>query len=132
MINRFFSRILALMLVVVIGLTGCSTPSGLSGNYRQDTLSVVSSLRTAIELPDNTPEKAKAQTDARQQINDFIALYRRDKAKSNLPSFTTMLTALNSLASHYTAYGNRPLSDKLKNRLQEEFQQVEAALQRES
>jgi photosystem II Psb27 protein len=120
------------MLVVVIGLTGCSTPSGLSGNYRQDTLSVVSSLRTAIELPDNTPEKAKAQTDARQQINDFIALYRRDKAKSNLPSFTTMLTALNSLASHYTAYGNRPLSDKLKNRLQEEFQQVEAALQRES
>lgn len=131
MMNRFFSRLLALVLVVFIGLTSCA-PSGMSGNYRQDTLSLIGSLRTAIELPENTPEKAEAQADARQKINDFYSFYRRDTSKSSLPSFTSMQTALNSLASHYQSYGNRPLSDKLKTQLEDAFGKVEAALNRES
>ncbi len=41
-----------------------------------------------------------------------------------------MRTALNSLAGHYSTYPNRPLPEKLKNRLQEEFRQVEFSLER--
>jgi len=129
--KRYLSRLIALVLVAVIGLVGCSNaPSSLSGNYGEDTLALVSSLRTAINLPDGTPEKSVAQADARQRINDFAGRYRRDPALTKLTSFTTMRTALNSIAAHYTSYPNRPVPEKLKNRLEQEFKQVEAALSR--
>ncbi|MDF0554589.1 photosystem II protein Psb27 [Kamptonema sp. UHCC 0994] len=129
--KHYVSRLLALVLVVVIGLIGCSNvPSTLTGDYRQDTLGLVNSLRTAIALPDNSPDKTAAQADARQKINDFAATYRRDNSLTKLASFTTMRTALNSLAGHYSSYPNRPLPEKLKKRLESEFQQVEAALKR--
>lgn len=131
--KRFFSRLLslALSLVLVVGLMGCtSSPTGLTGNYREDTLSLISSLRTALELPNDDPAKAEAQAEARQKINDFSARYRRDGSLTKLSSFTTMRTALNSLAGHYSSYPNRPVPDKLKKRLAQEFNQVEAALKR--
>ncbi|HEY9728449.1 MAG TPA: photosystem II protein Psb27 [Chroococcales cyanobacterium] len=130
--KRYISRLVALVLVVVVGLMGCSSSSatGLTGDYRQDTLGLLQSLRTAIELPEDAPDKAEAQVQARQLINDFASRYRRDGAVSNLSSFTTMRTALNSLAGHYSSYPNRPLPQKLKKRLEQEFQQVENALKR--
>ncbi|MBD1999158.1 photosystem II protein Psb27 [Leptolyngbya sp. FACHB-541] len=131
--KKFLSRFLALALVLVIGLMGCtSAPAGLTGNYREDTLALVNSLRTAIELPDGSPNKAVAQTEARQRINDFASRYRRDNSVTKLSSFTTMRTALNSLAGHYSSYPNRPVPEKLRKRLEQEFAQVEAALRRES
>ncbi|MDY6936717.1 MAG: photosystem II protein Psb27 [Cyanobacteriota bacterium] len=131
--KRFLSSVLALVLVVAIGLGGCSSSSsGITGNYRQDSLTMINTLRTAIELPEGTPEKAKAQAQAKDTIYEFIARYRRDENVTGRPSFTTIQTALDSLAGHYNSYGNRPLSKKLKTRLDREFQQVEAALNRES
>ncbi|NJK76477.1 MAG: photosystem II protein Psb27 [Oscillatoriales cyanobacterium RU_3_3] len=129
--KHYLSRLIAIVLVAVISLTGCTNvPATLSGDYRQDTLALVSSLRTALTLPEGVPEKAVAQADARQRINDFAAAYRRDPALTKLASFTTMRTALNSLAGHYSSYPNRPVPEKLKKRLEIEFQQVEAALNR--
>ncbi len=130
--KRYLSSLVALVLVVVIGLMGCSSnsASGLSGDYRQDTLTLLQSLRTAIELPEDAANKAEAQSLARQEINDFAARYRRDTSVTTLSSFTTMRTALNSLAGHYSAYPNRPLPQKLKTRLEQEFKQVENALRR--
>ncbi|MGF1496097.1 MAG: photosystem II protein Psb27 [Elainellaceae cyanobacterium] len=130
--KKLFSRLLAFVLVVVVGLTGCSasTPSGLSGNYRDDTLVVIETLRTALELPNDAPEKAAAQAKARETINDFAALYRRDTSVAKLSSYTTMRTALNSLAGHYSSYPNRPVPEKLKNRLELEFSRIEGALRR--
>ena len=129
--KRFISSLLALILVCVIGLTGCSDdPSALTGNYSEDTLNLITSLRTAIELPEKTEAKAEAQAMARQVINDYASRYRRDPAVSTLPSFTTMRTALNSLAGHYSSYPNRPVPAKLKKRLEQEFRQAELALKR--
>ncbi len=130
--KRFLSRILALVLVVAIGLTGCSSDSttGLTGNYREDTLGVISSLRSALTLPADSPDKVAVRAEARKNINDFASRYQRDPAILKLNSFTTMRTALNSLAGHYSSYPNRPVPDKLKTRLEQEFQQVEVALKR--
>lgn len=130
--KRYLSRLLALALVLVIGLIGCSSPDNLTGDYRQDTLSVVNILRNAIELPEDSPNKAEVQAEARQKINDFSARYQRNNSVSGLNSFTTMRTALNSLAGHYSSYPNRPLPQKLKNRLEQELKRVEAALKREA
>ncbi|HEY9642161.1 MAG TPA: photosystem II protein Psb27 [Coleofasciculaceae cyanobacterium] len=131
--KKFLSRFMALALVLVVGLMGCSgSPTGLSGNYRQDTLSLIQTLKTALELPVDAPEKASAQAEAKSQINDFFSRYRKDGGLSKLNSFTTMRTALNSLAGHYSSYPNRPVPEKLKKRLAQEFKQVETALSRES
>lgn len=131
--KRLLSGLFAVALVLVIGLTGCSaSPSGLSGNYRQDTLEVIGSLRSALSLPDESPDKAAAQAEARQKINDFSARYRRNGSLLKLSSFTTMRTALNSLAGHYSSYPNRPVPKKLQDRLEQEFKQVESALKREA
>ncbi|AFY44210.1 photosystem II protein Psb27 [Nostoc sp. PCC 7107] len=128
--KRYWSRLLALVLVLAIGLIGCSSPDSLSGDYRQDTLTVVSTLRKALEVSESSPDRVELQADARQKINDFSARYQRAGAISGLSSFTTMRTALNSLAGHYSSYPNRPVPQKLKTRLEQEFQQVESALKR--
>lgn len=129
--KNFLSRIVVLSLVIVIGLMGCgSSPAGLTGNYSQDTATVLSNLKTAVELPKDAPNQKEVVTLARQQISDYASRYRRDAKTAGLRSFTTMQTALNALAGYYSSYGVRPLPDKLKNRLQEEFKQVEIALKR--
>jgi photosystem II Psb27 protein len=128
-IKNYLSRLFALILVVVIGLVGCGgTTTGLTGNYVEDTNLVVQTLTKAIDLPNDDPEKASVQALARDQINDYASLYRRNSTYSGLRSFTTMQTALNSLAGYYTSYGSRPLPEKLKSRLKQEFNQVEFSL----
>ena len=129
-IKSYLSKLLALVLVVVMGLVGCSSPTGLTGNYTQDTLTVVESLTTAIELPSDPVKAKEIQLSARKQINDYISRYRRNANYGGLKSFTTMQTALNSLAGYYSSYGNRPLPEKLKKRLLQEFKQVQVALNR--
>ena len=129
----YLSRLLALVLVIFIGLTGCSadnTPGALTGDYRQDTLAIVNTLKDAINVPNDAPNRSEIQVEARKKINDFAARYQRDNSVSSLSSFTTMRTALNSLAGHYSSYPNRPVPQKLKARLEEEFKRVEAALKR--
>ncbi|MGI2907601.1 photosystem II protein Psb27 [Tolypothrix sp. VBCCA 56010] len=128
--KRYWSRLLALVLVLAIGLMGCGSPDSLTGNYTQDTLAVVNIMKNALDLPDDAPNKAAIQAEARQKINDFSARYQRVSSVSGLNSFTTMRTALNSLAGHYSSYPNRPVPQKLKKRLQLEFKQVETALKR--
>lgn len=129
--QKYLSRLLALILVVVIGLMGCSSsPSGLSGNYSQDTLAVVENIKTAIDLPEDADNKKEVVTLARQQISDYASRYRRDSNVAGLRSFTTMQTALNALAGYYSSYGSRPLPEKLKKRLNQEFNQVEISLKR--
>jgi photosystem II Psb27 protein len=129
--KNFLSRIIALALVIVIGLMGCtSNPSGLTGNYSDDTAAVLNNLKTAIELPKDAPNQKEVVTLARQQISDYASRYRRNEKTAGLRSFTTMQTALNALAGYYSSYGVRPLPDKLKKRLRDEFKQVEISLKR--
>lgn len=129
--KNFLSRIIALALVIVIGLMGCtSNPSGLTGNYSDDTAVVLNNLKTAIELPKDAPNQKEVVTLARQQISDYASRYRRNEKTAGLRSFTTMQTALNALAGYYSSYGVRPLPDKLKKRLRDKFRQVEISLKR--
>ena len=129
-------RFLSIILVLVIGFTGftqaASAATALTGDYRQDTAAVVDTLRTSIQLPDDSPDRGAAQTEARQLINDFTARYRRDGSVAKLTSYTTMRTALNSLAGHYSSYPNRPVPQKLRDRLEQEFKQIELFLSRGS
>ena len=129
--KKYLSRILALVLVVAISLVGCgSNPSGLSGNFTEDTVAVLDNLRTAIDLPEDASNKKEVVSLARAQISDYVSRYRRNSKTSGLRSFTTMQTASNAIAGYYSSYGNRPVPDKLKKRLTQEFRQVEISLKR--
>lgn len=130
--KSFGSRLLALALVLVMGLMGCSSggTTGVTGNYSQDTLKVIEDLTTVMELPPNDPSYREKQTAARDEMNSYISRYRRDDRVSGLTSFTTMQTALNSLAGFYSSYGSRPVSSKLKKRLLKEFGKVERSINR--
>ena len=129
--KKYLSRVLALILVAAISLVGCgSNPSGLTGNYNQDTATVLTNLREAIELPDDASNKKEVIGLARKQISDYASRYRRNSKTAGLRSFTTMQTALNALAGYYSSYGTRPLPEKLRKRLSQEFRQVEISLKR--
>lgn len=134
MIKSYLSKLLTLVLVISISFLGYidTASANLTGKYTEDTLSVLESLTVAIELPvdADSQQKKATQNEARQQINDYISRYRKDTKYGGLKSFTTMQTALNSLAGYYTSYGNRPLPDKLKTRISQEFKQVEFALKK--
>ncbi len=132
-IKNYLSRLFALVLVIVIGLVGfggTASADGLTGNYVEDTSFVLESLTEAIDLPNDAPNRTEVQAQARNQMNDYASRYRRNSKYSGLRSFTTMQTALNSLAGYYTSYGSRPLPEKLKTRLKQEFKQVAIAVQR--
>ncbi|MEM6519063.1 MAG: photosystem II protein Psb27 [Cyanobacteria bacterium P01_D01_bin.71] len=131
--RQLITRFLAFALVAVIGLTGCSSAgvSGqMTGEYKADTLTVIANLRTAINVSPDDPERDAVEVNARNIINDYFSYYRRDNAVDSLSSFATLRTALNGLAGHYSSYPNRPVPEKLKQRLEQEFKQVEAALKR--
>jgi len=130
--KRILSRLMAIVLVMVIGVVGASGAAmadSLSGNYQEDTLSLVDLLKRTIELAPNDTNRIAMQTEAKKKINDFASRYRRGSVLK-LNSYTTMRTAINSLAGHYTSYPNRPVPEKMKKRLMGEFRQVEASLSR--
>lgn len=129
--KKYLSRLLALILVAAISLVGCSSnPSGLTGKFTDDTVAVLANLRTAIDLPDDAANKKEVVGLARLQISDYVSRYRRNAKTSGLRSFTTMQTASNAIAGYYSSYGNRPVPEKLKKRLSQEFKQVEISLKR--
>ena len=54
-----------------------------------------------------------------------MSRYRPQPRVNGLTSFTTMQTALNSLAGHYASYSNRPLPEALHDRLDKELAKAE-------
>jgi photosystem II Psb27 protein len=117
---------IVLVLCLSLALTACSSASGgLTGNYVEDTVAVADSLLATINLGADDPGRNEAESEARSLINGYMARYRPRSAVNGLGSFTTMQTALNSLAGHYTNYPNRPVPDALKERLTKELKKAE-------
>ena len=122
--------LLPLSLWLGLSLSACSSSSLLSGNYVDDTVKVAQVLESAIALAADDPGRSEAETQVRALINDYMARYRPRDGVNGLASFTTMQTALNSLAGHYANYPNRPLPEALRSRIDKELRQAEAGVVR--
>ena len=130
--KRILSRLMAIVLVILIGVTGASSAAmadSLSGDYPVDALALVELLRQTVEVAPDATDRIALQNQSKKKINEFASRYRRGRVVK-LNSYTTMRTAINSLAGHYTNYPNRPVPEKMKKRLMVEFGQVETALKR--
>ena len=126
-LKELFSRLaLALVLCLSLMLTACSSANtGLSGNYVEDTVAVADSLLSTIALGADDPARAEAEIEARSLSNGYVARYRPRSSVNGLGSFTTMQTAINSMAGHYINYPNRPLPEALKERIAKELKKAE-------
>jgi photosystem II Psb27 protein len=122
---------LVVVLCMSILLTACGADSyGLTGNYVDDTLAVADALVSTVAIAADDPGRSDAESRARGLINDYMARYRPQRAVNGLSSFTTMQTALNSLAGHYANYPNRPVPDGLRERVSKELRKAETAASR--
>jgi len=125
-LQPLLSGVLVLCLGLSLLLTACSGTAGpISGNYVDDTVAVADSLLSTLGLAADDPGRSASETDARALINSYMARYRPRHDVNGLASFTTMQTALNSLAGHYANYPNRPVPDSLKERLTKELKKAE-------
>ena len=124
------AAVLAVCLCLCLMLTACSGGGPLSGNYVADTVAVADTLLATIALSADDPGRSEAETSARALINDYMARYRPQPKVNGLASFTTMQTALNSLAGHYTNYPNRPVPDALRDRVSKELKKAETGVVR--
>jgi len=102
--------------------------AGLTGNYVEDTNAVIKSLRYAVNLPADAPDRASAESDAHYKINAYAARYRINSDKSSLYSYTTMRTVLNTLAGYYNGNSRKSVPPKTKERVLLELERAENAL----
>ncbi len=102
--------------------------AGLTGNYMTDTADTLKTLREAISLAEDAENRTAVKTSARYKINAYVSRYRADREKSGLYSYTTMSTALNTLAGYYNGSNKRAVPTKVRDRLLQEFDRAEAAL----
>ncbi len=135
LVKRLMGATLTLFLVLTLVLTSSvntaeARNSSISGDYEKDTVFVVHSLQETMELPQDAENHSAAESDAVELITDYMSVYRNRQGLGSLNSFTTMQTALNSLAGHYKNYSNRPLSEELKTRLTKELDKAERSVLR--
>lgn len=125
------AAVFAVCLSLSLLLTACGDDSlGLSGNYVEDTVAVADRILATIALAPEDADRNTAESEARSLINDYVSRYRPQKAVNSLSSFTTMQTALNSLAGHYANYANRPLPEALRDRISRELKKAETTATR--
>ena len=103
----------------------------MSGDFTKDTVSVAKSLKETIALADDDPNQQDSKDEALDLITAYISRYRNRPQVNSSSSFTTMQTALNAMAGHYKTFSNRPLPDKLKERLNKELSRAEKIVVKE-
>ncbi|WP_269622531.1 photosystem II protein Psb27 [Prochlorococcus marinus] len=128
-----FSLLIGLLIVLhPFGQTVTAEKPSMSGDFVKDTVSVAQTLKETIALPtEDVDKQLEAKDQALGLITAYISRYRNRPQVNSSSSFTTMQTALNSMAGHYKTFSNRPLPEKLKERLNKELSRAEKTVVKE-
>ncbi|CAK9035179.1 Photosystem II repair protein PSB27-H1 [Durusdinium trenchii] len=94
--------------------------------YRQDTYQVMKHMKISASLDKGTPNMERWNTRIKKEMNDWLAIYRRQNVSVGRQSYYSLYSAINTLASHFTSYGPKfPFPNKRRPRFFELCQQVE-------
>ncbi|CAN8065102.1 unnamed protein product [Agarophyton chilense] len=105
--------------------------TSMTGDYKADAAQVLGDMRAACDLGRGAPGMAEKVGKTRDEMNDFVALYRRNDKVAGSTSFSTLYTAINTLSGHYASYGSGyPVPEKRKKRLSQQFSEIDRALSR--
>jgi len=110
---------------------GGDSPYALKKDYVIDAKTMLENMKIATDLQRGAPDMENIVKSTRSEMNDFVAFYRRQPKVAGMPSFSTMYTAINTLSGHYASYGNKyPVPTKRKERLTQQYKEIERALAR--
>ncbi|VFQ93839.1 unnamed protein product [Cuscuta campestris] len=99
--------------------------------YVKETTEVIGKVKSTVEKEKGDPDIVDAVADLREASNSWVAKYRREKGLLGRPSFRDVYSALNAISGHYVSFGpTTPIPAKRKQRILEEVQSAEQALQR--
>ncbi len=118
------------LLLIPFSDTALAAKTSMTGDYSKDTVSVIRDLKDVIAITENEEEQTISDKEAVFLITDYISRYRNRPQINGSLSFTTMQTALNALAGHYKTFPNRPVPEKLRDRLNDELSKAEGLLEK--
>mmetsp|Transcript_39541 Transcript_39541/g.105496 ORF Transcript_39541/g.105496 Transcript_39541/m.105496 type:complete len:264 (-) Transcript_39541:140-931(-) len=99
--------------------------------YRQDTYQLVKHMKISGSLDKGTPNMEKWNKRVKEEMNDWIALYRRQDLVVGRQSYYSLYSAVNTLASHFTSYGPKfPFPNKRRPRFFELINTTEKYLEK--
>eukprot|EP00540_Astrosyne_radiata_P018874 CAMPEP_0116850350 /NCGR_PEP_ID=MMETSP0418-20121206/16106_1 /TAXON_ID=1158023 /ORGANISM="Astrosyne radiata, Strain 13vi08-1A" /LENGTH=157 /DNA_ID=CAMNT_0004482227 /DNA_START=8 /DNA_END=482 /DNA_ORIENTATION=- len=104
---------------------------GLSFKYDDDAARIRSHMVVATGLAKGSDRMEDFGKNMKKEMTDFVSYYRRFPNTAGKPSFSTLYTAINVLAGHYTSYGFKyPLPEKRRKRLYQEYAEISKSLKR--
>jgi photosystem II Psb27 protein len=105
---------------------------GLSFKYDEDAAKVREHMVLATTLGKGADRMEDYGKNMKKEMVDFVSYYRRFPKIAGKPSFSTLYTAINVLAGHYTSYGYKyPLPEKRRKRLFQEYAEINKSLKRD-
>lgn len=99
--------------------------------YKSDTYQVLKHMKISGSLDKGTPNMEKWNKRIKEEMNDWVALYRRQEAVVGRQSYYSLYSAVNTLASHFTSYGPKfPFPSKRRPRFYELINTTEKYLEK--
>ena len=94
LIFKNLTKAISFVLSLIVVFTLFSSPSiavktSMTGDYTQDTISVVKTLQTAVDIPKDSPNKDEVRSEALTLITDYISRYRNRGMVNNCLLYTS-------------------------------------------
>jgi len=111
------------------GLFGDDTAA--DAKYADDTASVLAGVKAAMAFSRDDPALAEKVKKVRDDINTWVARYRRNTKYGGRPSYSNTYSVCNALAGHYNSFGNEAAIPKKRlERMVKELADAELLLSR--
>ncbi|XP_059283025.1 photosystem II repair protein PSB27-H1, chloroplastic [Lycium ferocissimum] len=129
--RELLSRAAGLLLSPALLLPATSAFAASDEEYVREASEVIKKVRSTLNMEKTDPNIADSVAELREASNYWVAKYRREKALLGRASFRDIYSALNAVSGHYVSFGpTTPIPAKRKQRILEEMETAEKALQR--
>lgn len=103
----------------------------LKRNYKEDTYQLVKHMKISASIDKGTPNMERFQKRIKEEMNDWVALYRRQDSVVGRQSYYSLYSAVNTLSSHLASYGPKfPFPNKRRPRFYQLIAQTEKYLEK--